>query len=363
MSGVNEVNEQPASPDIVLHAESVDLLPVDESTGGGGGDEEVIVDCSGNRKNDHVNHVEEDTGKGKEEAASTIDTISSSSFTRFSANKSSKGLLLEARNSYNYLIPRYWTGMGPSGMPCYQAYVGGLTWQISEKSVYDALYEVGMSDVLDVKMIRNENDGTSKGYCIVCFQSMASIGTLLGKLTKIKICGRFPRIKPPTKMSKEYFEEVYTKFRSQKGTRRWDKYGEENKNLMDPEGTSIGPISQRTSIAPISQRTSIAPISQGTSIGPISRGPMGMAAGGFGPRMVGPIRGPNHWNTGIVRNPWNSGIGPVPTNMIPPNYQGLSPFGNNCPQNVLGVVPPNVYYRQEQAFQPRNMVSQKPSMV
>lgn len=63
-------------------------------------------------------------------------------------------------------------------------YVGNLTWWTSDTDVVDAINQLGVNDVFEVKFFENRANGQSKGFCVVNLGSENSVRNVIENLPK-----------------------------------------------------------------------------------------------------------------------------------------------------------------------------------
>lgn len=85
-------------------------------------------------------------------------------------------------------------------------YVGQLTWWTTDADLADAIHELGINDLLEVKFHENRVNGQSKGFAVVTVGSEASSRTILEKIPKREIHGQNPAVLPCNKQSLNFFE-------------------------------------------------------------------------------------------------------------------------------------------------------------
>ncbi|CAF1075212.1 unnamed protein product [Adineta ricciae] len=85
-------------------------------------------------------------------------------------------------------------------------YVGQLTWWTTDTDLIDAIHEIGIHDLLEVKFHENRVNGQSKGFAVVTVGSDASSRTILEKMPKHEIHGQTPTVLPCNKQSLSFFE-------------------------------------------------------------------------------------------------------------------------------------------------------------
>ncbi|UJR31780.1 hypothetical protein I4U23_019258 [Adineta vaga] len=85
-------------------------------------------------------------------------------------------------------------------------YVGQLTWWTTDMNLVDAIHELGINDLLEVKFHENRVNGQSKGFAVVTVGSDASSRIILEKMPKKEIHGQPPTVLPCNKQSLSFFE-------------------------------------------------------------------------------------------------------------------------------------------------------------
>lgn len=93
-------------------------------------------------------------------------------------------------------------------------YVGNLTWWTTDQDVINAISSVGITDVQEVRFFENRNNGQSKGFCVVTFNSETSLPTVMEKLPKLELYGQNPVVTPYNRQNLNLFESQ-TKTRPQ----------------------------------------------------------------------------------------------------------------------------------------------------
>ncbi|KAL1463735.1 hypothetical protein WDU94_015461 [Cyamophila willieti] len=95
-------------------------------------------------------------------------------------------------------------------------YVGNLTWWTSDLELSNAIRDIGVSDILDIKFFENASNGQSKGFCKVTLGSERSVRKVKERLPDMKLHGRRPDVEYPTR-------NVLYKFESQNPLRARSK--------------------------------------------------------------------------------------------------------------------------------------------
>ncbi|CAF3338815.1 unnamed protein product [Rotaria sp. Silwood2] len=85
-------------------------------------------------------------------------------------------------------------------------YVGQLTWWTTDADLADAIHDVGINDLLEVKFHENRVNGQSKGFAVVTVGSETSSRSILEKISKREIHGQIPTVLPFNKSSLSFFE-------------------------------------------------------------------------------------------------------------------------------------------------------------
>lgn len=85
-------------------------------------------------------------------------------------------------------------------------YIGQLTWWTTDMNLTDAIHDLGVTDLLEVKFHENRVNGQSKGFAAVTVGSEASSRILLEKMPKREIYGQNPTVLPCNKQSLSFFE-------------------------------------------------------------------------------------------------------------------------------------------------------------
>merc|ERR1712226_688472 len=84
---------------------------------------------------------------------------------------------------------------------------GNLTWWTTDQDLMDAIRELGVMDLLEIKFNENRVNGQSKGFCMAHFGSDASAQRILEMLPKQKIQGQSPLVTPCNKQNLMHFEQ------------------------------------------------------------------------------------------------------------------------------------------------------------
>ncbi|CAF2709850.1 unnamed protein product [Rotaria sp. Silwood2] len=90
-------------------------------------------------------------------------------------------------------------------------YVGQLTWWTTDADLADAIHDLGINDLLEVKFHENRVNGQSKGFAVVTVGSEASSRIISEKMPKREIHGQNPTVLPGNKQSLSFFEGVTRK--------------------------------------------------------------------------------------------------------------------------------------------------------
>ncbi|CAF1031774.1 unnamed protein product [Rotaria magnacalcarata] len=85
-------------------------------------------------------------------------------------------------------------------------YVGQLTWWTTDGDLADAIHDLGINDLLEVKFHENRVNGQSKGFALVTVGSDTSSRALSEKLPKREIHGQTPSILPFNKNSLTFLD-------------------------------------------------------------------------------------------------------------------------------------------------------------
>ncbi|CAL8095616.1 unnamed protein product [Calicophoron daubneyi] len=87
-------------------------------------------------------------------------------------------------------------------------YVGNLTWWTTDQDLLEAVYGLGINDVLEIKFHENRQNGQSKGFCVMIFGSDQSARIAMEKLPKTEIHGQNPVVTHCTKHNLSIFEKA-----------------------------------------------------------------------------------------------------------------------------------------------------------
>ncbi|CAF2708729.1 unnamed protein product [Rotaria sp. Silwood2] len=93
----------------------------------------------------------------------------------------------------------------------FSLYVGQLTWWTTDADLADAIPDVGVIDLLEIKFHENRVNGQSKGFAVVTVGSETSSRLILEKIPKREIHGQMPTVLPFNKTSLSFFEGVTRK--------------------------------------------------------------------------------------------------------------------------------------------------------
>lgn len=96
--------------------------------------------------------------------------------------------------------------MNNSGGKRVSLYVGQLTWWTTDVDLTEAIHDIDIPDLLEVKFHENRVNGQSKGFAVVTVGSEASSRSILEKLPKREIYGQIPHVLPCNKQSLSFFE-------------------------------------------------------------------------------------------------------------------------------------------------------------
>lgn len=83
-------------------------------------------------------------------------------------------------------------------------YVGNLTWWTSDKDLTEAITDLNVTDLIEIKFYENKINGQSKGFAMVTCGSDQSFRTLMDRLPKREINGQQPIV---TAFSRHYFNQ------------------------------------------------------------------------------------------------------------------------------------------------------------
>lgn len=70
----------------------------------------------------------------------------------------------------------------------------------------DAVHDIGVTDLHEVKFFEHRPNGQSKGFCVVSMGSESSMRLVMERLPKKEINGQSPVVTPPTKQALSNFE-------------------------------------------------------------------------------------------------------------------------------------------------------------
>lgn len=85
-------------------------------------------------------------------------------------------------------------------------YVGNLSWWTTDQDVMDAILDLGVNDIFEVKFFENRANGQSKGFCVVTLGSDNSVRTVIEKLPKNEIHAQNPVVTPCNRQNLNHFE-------------------------------------------------------------------------------------------------------------------------------------------------------------
>ncbi|CAH1786284.1 unnamed protein product, partial [Owenia fusiformis] len=71
-------------------------------------------------------------------------------------------------------------------------YVGNLTWWTTDQDLTNAITDIGITDLVDIKFYENRANGQSKGFATVTVGSENSSRTLMDRLPKVQVHGQPP---------------------------------------------------------------------------------------------------------------------------------------------------------------------------
>lgn len=197
----------------------------------------------------------------------------------------------------------------------------------------DAIHEIGVNDLHEVKFFEHRPNGQSKGFCVVSMGSESSMRMVMERLPKKEINGQHPVVTPPTKQALSNFE-------SQSKTRPSPNNAGSRGNYPNQSNHPLPPGPHQNFPPRMAMNSPM-------------RGPMphpGMQGPG-GPRMQGPppgFNGPPQMNQGqpprFQQPQWNgprpNGPGP---NMGPMRAPPGGPQGPPRPPMVSAVETVNVF--------------------
>nr|XP_054761259.1 cleavage and polyadenylation specificity factor subunit 6-like [Lytechinus pictus] len=90
-------------------------------------------------------------------------------------------------------------------------YVGNLTWWTTDNDLKQAVNELGVKDLQDIKFFENRANGQSKGFAAVHVGSDNSYRLLMHNLGKKEIHGQLPMVTPHNKQSFGQFDQASKK--------------------------------------------------------------------------------------------------------------------------------------------------------
>lgn len=226
-------------------------------------------------------------------------------------------------------------------------YVGNLTWWTTDQDVINNINGIGVNDTQEVKFFENRNNGQSKGFCVVTFNSEASLPVVMEKLPKIEIHGQNPVVTHYNRQNLNLFESQ-TKSRPQMN----------NSNSNGPTGSQhAAGIMGISSISGVHANTQGLPYSAGgmnnynspvSGAGGMNSG-LGMSMGGprnpYNPNMRMQMRGPRPgFMRGSMPNSMNNGpmMPRIPRFMQQPqawnnSQNAYNPNGQRMPQVGMDV--------------------------
>ncbi|KAL4224984.1 Cleavage and polyadenylation specificity factor subunit 6 [Mactra antiquata] len=100
----------------------------------------------------------------------------------------------------------------PSAVPAgytgkrFSVYVGNLTWWTTDQDLTDALNNIGVHDLLEIKFYENRANGQSKGFAIVIVKSEMSSRAIFDKLPRKDMHGQTPMVTHCNKQALSNFE-------------------------------------------------------------------------------------------------------------------------------------------------------------
>lgn len=89
---------------------------------------------------------------------------------------------------------------------CILFFLGNLTWWSTDKDLVDLIVAASITDLIDVKFYENRQNGQSKGYALVSFDSEPSVRMCMERVTNKKLHGHPLVVLPYTKHSLAQFE-------------------------------------------------------------------------------------------------------------------------------------------------------------
>ena len=96
------------------------------------------------------------------------------------------------------------SNLNPAYIKRVSCYVGNLTWWTTDKDLSDAITNLGVSDLLEIKFYENKVNGQSKGFSLVTVRSDQSFRTIMEKLPKVEVNSQNPIVTP---FSRHYFNQ------------------------------------------------------------------------------------------------------------------------------------------------------------
>ena len=91
----------------------------------------------------------------------------------------------------------------------YSVYVGDLHLRTSESDLKKLIQSVGVKDIVEVKLMKDEYNGQSKGYATVHLQSEASKITIMEKLSRVNFHDKNLRALQYNKKNRRKLEKQY----------------------------------------------------------------------------------------------------------------------------------------------------------
>ena len=79
--------------------------------------------------------------------------------------------------------------------------VGSSLQWTTDADIFDAVKDIGVKDLLEVKFFENRSNGQSKGFCSVYVGSESSSRIVVDKLAQREINGVAPAVAYPTKQA------------------------------------------------------------------------------------------------------------------------------------------------------------------
>lgn len=90
----------------------------------------------------------------------------------------------------------------------YQLYVGNLTWWTTDQDISNALRDIGVNDLQEVKFFENRANGQSKGFSVISLGSEPSLRIVLDQLPKKEMHGQTVVVTYPSKQALTQFESL-----------------------------------------------------------------------------------------------------------------------------------------------------------